>query len=246
MQAAYPSIYYPLYMIFYPIFRTVIEYCIYILHAVYKTLLPCAILFTTACSVLPEPPAPATVYDFGPTPVAATAVGTQRPAIVLANINNATSQPEGSTALLYRLVYSNAQQLHPYTRARWSQPPTQLLQHTVRQRLAQQRIILQGREGLNQQLPGNGPEPSWPAVLRIELEEFSHLFSRPDSSAALVRLNATLSQPSPTGETLVAQRSFTVQQPAASHDAAGGAQALAVSAAQVAEDIAQWLEEIQQ
>jgi len=214
-----------------------------------RILCPFVAALLTACSVLPAPPEPATVYDFGPGPLSALptpAALPQRPAIALADITPSGNQPEGSTALLYRLAYSNAQQLHPYTRARWSQPPTQLLQQTVRQRLAQQRITLQGREGLNQQLPGNNPKAAWPAVLRIELEEFSHTFSSPDSSAALIRLNATLSQPTPTGEAVMAQRSFSVQQPAASHDAAGGAQALAVSAAQAAEAIAQWLEEIQQ
>jgi len=214
-----------------------------VLSHVLRLMLLCAALFTAACSVLPEPPAPATVYDFGSGP-AATA-GPQRPAIVLADIVNASSQPEGSTAMLYRLAYVNAQQLHPYTRARWSLPPVQLLQNTLRQRLAQQRITLMGKESIGQQVPS--PDgPLWPAVLRVELEEFSHTFSSPENSVGLLRLNASLSQPTSTGERLMAQRSFTVQHPTQSPDAAGGALALAQAALQASEHIAQWLEALEQ
>jgi len=208
-----------------------------------RLLLVCAAL--AACSVLPEPPAPATVYDFGPGPTAATAAEPQHPAIVLANISNASSQPEGSTALLYRLAYANARQLHPYTRARWSLPAVQLLQNALRQRLAQQRITLQGDERIGQQV--SSPQGYiWPAVLRVELEEFSQIFSSPDSSAGLLRLNASLSQVTPVGERLIAQRSFTVQHPAPSPDAAGGAKALAQAALQASEQLAQWLEALGQ
>jgi len=207
---------------------------------VLRLVLLCTALLAAACSVLPEPPPPATVYDFGPGPAAATA-GPQRPAIVLDDIVNASSQPEGSTALLYRLAYANAQQLRPYTRARWSLPPVQLLQNTLRQRLAQQRITLQGKEGMGQQIAHE-----WPAMLRVELEEFSHTFSTPESSVGVLRLNASLSQPTSTGERLLAQRSFTVQHSAQSPDAAGGAQALAQAALQASEHIAQWLEALEQ
>jgi len=208
-------------------------------HTMRALLLACALL--PACSVLPEPPAPATVYDFGPGPMQPANAPPQRPAIVLADISNSSSQAEGSTALLYRLAYINAQQLHPYTRARWSLPPAQLLQNTLRQRLAQQRITLQGKEGMGQQITYE-----WPAVLRLELEEFSHTFSSPSSSVALLRMSASLSRASSTAENLIAQRSFTIQHPAQSPDAAGGAHALARAAAQACETLVQWLETLGQ
>ena len=47
----------------------------------------------------------------------------------------ATGLPEGSNAVLYRLAYADGQQLRPYSQARWSQPPAQLLQQRLREQL---------------------------------------------------------------------------------------------------------------
>ena len=82
-----------------------------------------------------------------------------------------------------------------------------------------------------------------PMVLRVELEEFSHVFASPAQSAGLVRLRATLTQPSAQGENLVAQRLFVAQQPAASLDAPGGVRAIAQAADQVAQQVDDWLEQ---
>ena len=78
-------------------------------------------------------------------------------------------------------------------------------------------------------------------VLRIELEEFSHLFTSPAESTGLLRLRATLVDPTPAGETLLGQRVFIVQKPALTADAAGGTRALAAAARQVAVEIDEWV-----
>ena len=61
-------------------------------------------LAAAGCSVLPQPPARADVYDFGPGPAQAAAAGAPLPAIALAEVTTLGGVPEGSSALLYRLA----------------------------------------------------------------------------------------------------------------------------------------------
>ena len=122
------------------------------------------------------------------------------------------SAAEGSSALLYRLAYANAQQLLPYSQARWSQPPAQLLQQALRERLGRERIVLSANQAAVQQ-PSQGRLPS---VLRVQLEEFSQVFSSAQDSAGVVRLRVVLADAAMTGETLVAQQVFVARRPAPS------------------------------
>jgi cholesterol transport system auxiliary component len=177
------------------------------------------------------PAARLAVFDFGP--------GATRPQVsnrmalaplMLSDVE--ASSALDSTAVLYRLVYSDAQQLRPYAQARWSMPPAQLLRQRLRESLGQQRSVL---------APGDAMVAGT-LVLRLELEEFSQLFASAQSSAALVRVRATLSRSgSPTR--LLAQTSFVQQQPGRSADAAGGVQALAHASDAVILEIAQWLQQ---
>jgi cholesterol transport system auxiliary component len=80
-------------------------------------------------------------------------------------------------------------------------------------------------------------------VLRVELEEFSQIFTSEQGSTGVVRLRATLVEPTPTGEQLLGQRLFVAQQAATSADAAGGTRALAEATQQAAQALAQWLEQ---
>jgi cholesterol transport system auxiliary component len=178
-----------------------------------------------ACSTaLPQAPASKTVYDFGPAFVAAANPSTSsaKP-IALADVQ-AISALSG-TAMLYRLGYANAQQLLPYTQARWSMPPAQLVQQRLVQELSQTRVVLGSA--------GNGA-----VQLHIELQEFSHYFDSASSSKALLRLRATLLDAQ--GKEL-AQRSFASEHPATSSDAAGGAAALAKAASSAVAQILAWL-----
>lgn len=81
------------------------------------------------------------------------------------------------------------------------------------------------------------------SVLRVQLEEFSQIFSTPDASTGLVRVRAMLADAGPAGEALQAQRVFIARRPAATPDAAGGARALAEAAAQVADELAHWVQQ---
>ncbi|CAM8668781.1 COG3218 ABC-type uncharacterized transport system, auxiliary component [Comamonadaceae bacterium] len=179
----------------------------------------------------------ALVYDFGPGAVAQAPANRMAPLppLVLAEVQ--APQALDNTAVLYRLNYSDAHVLQPYAQARWSMPPAQLLRQQLRAALSAQRAVLNAHEGVQ--------SPAGALVLRLELEEFSQIFDSPQASTGLLRLRATLSQPAPVGEALVAQRVVLVNSPSASPDAAGGVRALAAAAAQAVEQLDQWVQQTQ-
>ena len=190
--------------------------------------------------LVPDKPARATLYDFGPGATAMPAAGRQpsQPSLVLADIG-ASGALDGS-AVLYRLGYADANQLRPYAHARWSAPPPQLIRQRLRQQLARERVVLD--PGESAALARNGGVA--PRVLRLDLEEFSQLFESQAQSWGLLRLRATLLDNTPAGEKLLAQRSFVVRQAAPTPDAPGGVRALGAATDAAAEEIAQWLAQL--
>ena len=203
------------------------------------------LILLAGCSSLPTPPPQAVQYDFGP----GSTVQAQPPPnpaprapVALADIASA-GRADTSSAVLYRLAYSDARQLRPYQSARWSQPPAQLLQQALRTQLGASRPVLRADDAQGAVRSG-GITGSQPDILRIELEEFSQVFSSPTESSGLLRLRVTLVEPTAAGERLLGQRLITVQKPAASADAAGGTRALAEASAQAGQELAQWLEQL--
>jgi cholesterol transport system auxiliary component len=191
-----------------------------------------------ACSALPDKPVRPTLYDLGPLPEAAAAAAApsgSQPALVLADIDVSGSL-EGSS-LFYRLGYANAHQLRPYAFARWSAPPAQLVRQRLRELLGRDRMVLDANDAAALARTGSRA----PLVLRVELEEFSHYFENATQSVGMLRLRCTLLENTAGGERLLAQRSFSLQRPAASADAAGGVRALAAATESAAQDIARWI-----
>ena len=202
------------------------------------------LIFLAGCSSLPSPPARAVQYDFGPGALVAppSEARTLLAPLALADIE-AAGRADTSIAVLYRLAYTDARQLRPYQTARWSQPPTQLVQQALRTRLGQRRAVLRADDAQGAARSG-GVTGSLPDILRVDLEEFSQVFSSPTDSVGLLRMRATLVEPTAAGEKLLGQRVFTVQTPAASADAAGGTRALTEAAERAAQELAQWLEQL--
>ncbi|ABM35510.1 ABC-type transport auxiliary lipoprotein family protein [Polaromonas naphthalenivorans] len=200
-----------------------------------------ALGLVAGCSVV-DKPTRAALYDFGPGELPTQAAATPAPALPpLAIADIATSGGAlDNQAVLYRLGYLDAQQLRPYSQARWSMPPAQLLRQRLRERLGQQRAVFNAREGvaLNRSQNANL------LMLRLELEEFSQLFSAPDASVGLIRLHATLVEITPAGERLVAQRNLSVQRPATRADAAGGVRALTAATDAAIDELDQWLRQM--
>lgn len=213
------------------------------------------LIFISACSALPAPPVHPVVYDFGPgsvEPVAPRPPTAARSALVLADIQS-PGVAVSSTALHYRLAYDDAQQLRAYQGARWSRPPAELVRQSVASELAQQWPVLdslsareaaRGAAGAAGAAAGAGSAVNAGAmlVLRLDIEEFSQVFSSAAQSSGVLRLRATLAQTTPQGERLRGQRLFVAQSPAASQDAAGGSAAMARAAQQVAHELALWIE----
>lgn len=204
-----------------------------------------SLYFLAACSALPVPPLQAVEYDFGvrqtasPAPDPMHAQAQTRAPVVLAAMES-PGIPEGSAALQYRLAYDSAQQLRAYQQARWSQPPADLVQQSVVSELARHRPVLSGGAAR----AAARSSASGALVLRLELEEFSQIFSSPTQSAGVLRLRATLAEARSQGEVLRGQRVFSTQVAATSADAAGGSAALAAAAAQTAREMADWLDQV--
>jgi cholesterol transport system auxiliary component len=199
------------------------------------------LLGVAGCAGLaPDKPVRPTLYDFGPGMTAAQ--GSPQPAtlasLVLGDVD-ASGALDGS-AVLYRLGYANPHELRPYAHARWSAPPPQLIRQRLRQQLARERAVLDPGDGAALAREGGAA----PRILRLDLEEFSHVFESQVQSWGLLRLRATVMDNTPAGEKLLAQRSFVVRQPAATPDAPGGVRALAAATDTAAEQIGQWLAQL--
>lgn len=200
-----------------------------------------AAVLLAGCSALPDKPTRPAQYDFGPGAVADAPMDRRAPLAPLALADVEANGPlEAGTSVLYRLGYADAQQLRPYAQARWSMPPAQLVLQRLREQLGQRRTIVSAGEGAAMQRN----EGRQPLVLRVELEEFSQLFTAPGTSAGLVRLRATVVDNLPAGEQVLAQRRVIVQRPAPTADAAGGVRALAEATDAAAAELSQWLETV--
>jgi cholesterol transport system auxiliary component len=193
---------------------------------------------------LPDKPTRATMYDFGPGPLLTQPAASQGPVSSLPPLAIDDITTSGGAldnmAVLYRLGYADAQQLRPYSQARWSMPPAQLVRQRLREQLSQRRAVFNAREGVALNRSQNAVLP---LLLRLELEEFSQLFSTPDASVGLIRLRATLLEITPAGEKLLGQRNVVVQRHATSADAPGGVRALTAATDAAIEELDQWLQQ---
>lgn len=187
------------------------------------------------------------MYDFGPGQQSAASPSAVNPGATLPKLPAVAiddiATPAGvleNTAVLYRLGYVDAQQLRGYSQARWSSPPAQLIRQRLREQLSQRRPVFNAREGV---ALNRSQSAVLPLLLRMELEEFSQVFSSPDASVGLIRLRATLIELTPGGEKLISQRTVSMEQPAASADAAGGVRALTAATDAAIAAIDQWLQQ---
>lgn len=211
-------------------------------------------LLALAGCTLPHPANTPVVYDFGPGALQTA------PSTRIANLpplefsTPQTSTALNSTAVLYRLAYADAQQLKPYTMARWSMPPAQLIGERLRSQLGLHRAIVAPGDISPTRRAGAAASASSSATaaaqsepllnLHLELEEFSQLFETPDHSSGVLRLRATVTQRGTAGDVLLAQRSFVVQQSAATANASGGVRALTAATDQAILEIDVWLAQV--
>lgn len=198
-------------------------------------------LLMAGCSSLPDKPARSLMYDFGPGALA-TAPATRQaplPPLAIDDISTAGGALD-NLAVLYRLGYADTQQLRPYSQARWSMQPALLIRQRLRDRLSQRRAVFSAGDSVALNRSQNAVLP---LLVRIDLEEFSQLFTAADTSIGLVRMRVTLLEATPSGQKLVGQRTVIVQRPAPSADALGGVHALTDATDAAIEEIDQWLQQ---
>jgi cholesterol transport system auxiliary component len=184
-------------------------------------------LALAGCSLpLPNKPVPPQFYDLGPAPPASADAQSGSAALALDPV--AAPAAFDSTQIIYRLVYSDGgQQPRAYAQARWSMTPPALVNQRLREALAQRRPVVDAGTGLA------------PLTLYTELDEFAQIFTAADASEGVVRLRVTATAPA---NHLLAQRTFTVRQPAATNDAAGGAAALRAATDEAVRQVADWVD----
>ena len=105
-----------------------------------------------------------------------------------------------NSALLYGLAYAEVQELRPYAQVRWSTPPAQLVRQRLLEQVSLRRPVFNVRDGV---AINRTAGDVLPLRLRLELEEFSHLFMTPDASVGLIRLRATLVAGTALGEKFI-------------------------------------------
>lgn len=157
------------------------------------------------------------VYDFGPEPASLLPAPRKTP---LALEVRAPLWFD-SMGIGYRLAYIDAARLREYAKARWAGPPAQLLQ----QRLVQQLGLSPSGQGQSR------------CLLRIEMTEFSQIFSAPDRSRGVLQGRAVLLD---RARRQLAELPVNLDKLAASQDARGGVGALTGAADQLVADLAGW------
>ena len=168
-----------------------------------------------------------TLYDFGSSdnPVTATGAAQTVPVIVVTDVTgNAVFDNE---RMFYRLNYADPLQARAYANSRWSSTPLQMLTQRFKSRLAQAGVKVLSATDASAGVP----------LLRVDLDDFTHIFDSATSSYGQLVLRASLFQ----GHSLIDQRTFRRRIDAGSVDAGGGARALAQATDAVAADIIGWL-----
>ena len=200
-----------------------------------------SVVLMSACSGLPDKPTRSSMYDFGPGLLSTPATTRQAPLPPISLDNIATSGGAlDNMAVLYRLGYEDEQHLRPYAQSRWAMPPAQLVRQRLKDTLSQRRTVFGAGDSAALNRSQNAVLPR---LLRLELEEFSHVFTAADTSVGLIRLRATLLEVTPAGEKLIGQRSVVVQRPATTPDAPGGVRALTQATDAAIDQIDQWLQQ---
>lgn len=175
-------------------------------------------LLLGACSLSPTAP-PRAVYDLGPAPATATSGGA-----IAWRIADVSAPPWlGGEGIAYRLAFQQAQRREYYRDSFWAAPPAALLTQRLRERLAPP--------------PACTGRPT--ALLTVGLDEFEQVFTGPTNSQVVLRLHATLWPAGAAGPAL--QQHWRLERQAATPDASGAVQALALAVDEWLPQLDGWL-----
>ena len=173
------------------------------------------------CGVGPKPQPPVGTYDFG--------LPTQGPGKLalksLGQIEVGAPRWLDSVNLYYRLAYADAAQPRAYTQTKWVMPPASLVEARLKERAVAGGAVL----------GAGGPQ------LKVELDEFSQVFTSATASRAVLRARVTLvgAKDGATKDS-VKQKAFAFEEPATSADGPGGAAALKRASESLVEAVLAW------
>jgi cholesterol transport system auxiliary component len=197
-----------------------------------KKLFIIAAVFAAGCSAT-RTHTPVSIYDFGLEPLRAGSTSApSHLAEPYAKLLVTATSPAGldNPAIPYRLAYHNPGRTYIYANSRWVSPPAALLAQRVKRQIAS----AGGNAVVNS---GDGVRADY--ALRLDLEEFTQVFDTPGKSHVIVALRASLIEPG--ARTLLAQRSFSMEQPAPEANAAGAVTALTEASDRLIANLLDWL-----
>lgn len=168
--------------------------------------------------------APANIYDFGPPDRAGVENGAARLAGRMALEVRAAPWLEGPH-IDYRLAYGDPLKRLQYADSRWAAPPASMLAQQLRRQL--------GFAAVNSGIAAE-------CVLRVELQEFSHVFSAPNASQGRLQGQVSLIDGK---RRQIASRAISIESQAPSADAAGGVKALVQASLELGQQLAGWLDQ---
>lgn len=180
----------------------------------------CCASLLAACGVGPKPQPPVGTYDFG-LPSYATGRDARKLALKnLGQIEVAAPRWLDSANLYYRLAYADAAQPRAYTQTKWVMPPANLVEARLKERAVAGGTLV----------GASGP------LLRIEIDEFSQVFTAAQASKGVLRARATLVG----APGNVKQKAFVFEETATSADGPGGAAALSRASDSLVEAVLAW------
>ena len=193
-----------------------------------RTMLVMLLAATLAgCTLGPEKKDAAATYDLSGAPSSA-AGKTRIRATLLVQPVAAPGWLE-SNAIVYRLNYQDAARQLNYANSRWAAPVASLVAQRLRAQLA---------AASDSGIVNIADSARADYALRVELEEFSQVFDTAEASRAVIVARASLVNVAK--RSLQAQKTFTIDRPAAGANAESGVRALSAGSAELVDAIVAW------
>ena len=181
----------------------------------------------SGCTLGPEKKDAAATYDLSGAPSSA-AGKTRIRATLLVQPVAAPGWLE-SNAIVYRLNYQDAARQLNYANSRWAAPVASLVAQRLRAQLA---------AASDSGIVNLADSARADYALRVELEEFSQVFDTAEASRAVIVARASLVNVAK--RSLQAQKTFTIDRPAAGANAESGVRALSAGSAELVDAIVAW------
>jgi cholesterol transport system auxiliary component len=185
------------------------------------------LLLLGGCAGIVRNKIPATIYDFGqPVPVGIKNIESDKLAGRLTLDVRAAPWLDGP-GIDYRLAYGDPLERSQYADSRWAAPPALLLAARLRRQTGLAAVDSIASD----------------CVLRVELQEFSQVFTAPLISRGVLQGQVSLIDGK---RRLIAGRAIGVERPAREPNAASGVQALVEASDELGRQLANWLNQLGQ